>query len=46
VFIVINFFQTPQHVAVPRAMKALLGGGNVSYVDLPAYGVEVLLEGK
>ena len=26
--------------------KALPGGGNVSFVDLPAYGVEVLLEGK
>ena len=42
----INFLQTPQHVAPPRAMKALLGGADVSSVDLAAYGVEVLLEGK
>jgi len=33
-------------VAPPRAMKALLGGADVSSVDLAAYGVEVLLEGK
>lgn len=46
VFVLINFAQTPQHVALPRAMKALLGGGDVSAVDLPSYGVEVLLEGK
>jgi hypothetical protein len=26
-FDVINFLQTPQHVALPRAMKGLLGGG-------------------
>jgi hypothetical protein len=39
--------QTPQHVALPRVMKALLGApGDVSAVDLAAYGVEVLLEGK
>lgn len=43
---VINFLQTPQHVALPRAMKALQGGADVSSVDLAAYGVEVLLEDK
>ena len=43
-FIVINFLQTPQHVALTGSMKALLGGGDVSSGDLPAYGVEVLLE--
>jgi hypothetical protein len=46
VFDVINFLQTPQHVALPRAMKALQGGADVSSIDLAAYGVEVLLEGK
>jgi hypothetical protein len=46
VFIMINFLPTPQPVALPGAMKALLGDGNVSFVDLPAYAVEVLLEGK
>lgn len=46
VFDVINFLQTPQHVALPRAMKALLGGADVRSVDFAAYGVEVLLEGK
>ena len=42
VFDVINFLQTPQHVALPRAMKALQGGADVSSIDLAAYGVEVL----
>ena len=46
VFDVINFLQTPQHVALPRAMKALQGGLMSVPPDLAAYGVEVLLEGK
>lgn len=47
VFVLINFDPTPQHVALPQAMKALLGGeGEVSAVDLPQYGVAVLIESK
>jgi beta-galactosidase len=47
VFVLVNFLRTPQHVVLPRSMKALLlGSGDVSSVDLPGYGVEVLLDGK
>ena len=47
VFVLINFDPTPQHVALPRAMKSLLSdGANVSSVDLPEYGVAVLLATK
>jgi beta-galactosidase len=46
IFILINFGQTKQHVSLPHPMKALLGGGGGSGVDLPVYGVEVLLDGR
>jgi beta-galactosidase len=46
IFVLINFGHTAQHVALPHPMKALLGGGDGSGVDLPAYGVEVLLDAK
>jgi beta-galactosidase len=46
IFVLINFSRTPQHVALPHPMKALLGGGDGSTVDLAAYGVEVLLDAK
>jgi beta-galactosidase len=47
VFVLINFDPTPQHVALPHAMKSLLtDGANVSSVDLPEYGVAVLLATK
>lgn len=49
IFVLINFGPTPQHVTLPHAMKALLGGsadGGVTAVDLPEYGVAVLLETK
>ena len=47
IFVLINFDPTTQHVALPHAMKALLGGeGEVSAVDLPQYGVAVLIESK
>ncbi len=36
-----QLLRTPQHVALSRSMKALLlGSGDVTSVDLPAYGVE------
>ena len=47
IFVLINFDPTLQHVALPHAMQALLGGsGEVDAVDLPEYGVAVLLESK
>ena len=47
IFVLINFDPTPQHVALPHAMQALLGdSGEVNAVDLPEYGVAVLLESK
>ena len=47
VFVLINFDPAPQHVALPHAMKSLLtDGASISSVDLPEYGVAVLLETK
>jgi beta-galactosidase len=49
VFLLINFSQTAQHVALPHAMKSLLEGKlegkDVEAVELPGYGVGVLLDG-
>ena len=43
VFVLVNHTRTPQHVALPRPVRPVLGGGAaVSAVDLPARGVEVL----
>lgn len=44
IFVVINFTREERHVALPHAMKALLGGRQETSLDLPAYGVEVFLE--
>jgi beta-galactosidase len=44
VFIMINHTQEIQHVTLPRPMTMVLENGQVSRVDLPAYGVSVLLE--
>jgi len=46
IFVLINFGQTAEHVALPHPMKALLGTEDGRRVDLPAYGVEVLVDGK
>jgi beta-galactosidase len=46
VFILVNFKQETQHVTLPHAMTELLGGGESSTIDIPAYGVEVLLDKK
>ncbi|MGH9734500.1 MAG: beta-galactosidase [Candidatus Acidiferrales bacterium] len=43
-FVVINFSRTEQHMDLPHGMQALLAGHEESSVDLPAYGVEVLLD--
>ncbi len=43
-FVMINFKREQQHVDLPHAMQALLAGREESSVDLPAYGVEVLLD--
>jgi beta-galactosidase len=46
IFVLINFGQATQHVALPHPMKVLLGAGDGSGLDLPPYGVEVLLDSK
>jgi beta-galactosidase len=47
IFILINFLRKPQQVTLPRSMQALLlGSGDITTVTLPAYGVEVLSDGK
>jgi hypothetical protein len=42
----INHTQQTQHVTLPRPMKLVLEDGQASQVDLPAYGVSVLLENQ
>jgi len=46
VFIMINHTEEIQHVPLPRPMTLVLENGQVSQVDLPAYGVSVLLENE
>jgi beta-galactosidase len=46
VFVVINFKRETQHVALPHSMIELLSGSESSAIDIPAYGVEVLLDRK
>jgi len=46
VFILINYSQQTRRVALPRAMKSLLEDKQTEAVELPAYGVAVLLENK
>ena len=46
VFVLVNFRQEVQQVSLPRAMELLLSGKKVTSLQLPAYGVEVALEGK
>ena len=43
IFILVNHTKSPQHVALPHSMRRVLyGGEQVSALDLPARGVEVL----
>jgi beta-galactosidase len=44
VFILINTTQESRSVSLPRRMKLLLAGKESNAVDLPPYGVEVLVE--
>ena len=46
VFVLVNFARTPQHVALPHPMKALLEQKREDALDLPAYGVEILVDTK
>lgn len=46
VYVVINFNRTKQEVKLPKAMKSLLDGKEVSQVELDGYGVAVLNAGK
>lgn len=44
IYVVINFKRETQRVTLPHAMTDLLSGGETSATDIPAYGVEVLLD--
>jgi beta-galactosidase len=44
VFILINYSQQTRKVTLPRAMKSLLEGRQAETVELPVYGVAVLLD--
>ncbi|HWG58431.1 MAG TPA: beta-galactosidase [Candidatus Acidoferrales bacterium] len=44
VFVLINFKRDAQRFALPRPMLDVLAGAKESNVDLPAYGVAVLLD--
>jgi beta-galactosidase len=44
VYVLVNFKRETQHVTLPHAMTELLGGGEISTVEMPGYGVEVLLD--
>ena len=44
VFVVVNTTAEAKQVALPRAMKLLLGEKTAASVELPAYGVEILVE--
>ena len=46
VFVMENFGAEEQHVPLPHEMKRMLAGGEADSVDLPQYGVAVLLEEK
>lgn len=46
VFVMENFGGQAQHVQLPHAMQRMLAGGEAESVDLPQYGVAVLLEKK
>lgn len=44
VFVVVNTTAEVKQMALPRAMKLLLAEKTASSVELPAYGVEILVE--
>ena len=46
VFVLINFAKEPRTVSLPRTMKILLSGTEGGTVDLPPYGVDVLVDAK
>jgi hypothetical protein len=46
VFLLINFNAGSQRVTLPRAMRSLLDARETSAIDLPRYGVAVLLDSK
>jgi beta-galactosidase len=46
VFVLVNFKQEDQQVTLPHSMSLLLSGKKGSTVQLPPYGVEVVLDQK
>jgi beta-galactosidase GanA len=45
VFVLINYADDTQHITLPRTMQAVLSGKQETALDLPRYGVEVLVDG-
>ena len=46
VFILVNFSESEQTIALPTKMTNVLDGGTTGSVTLPVYGVAVLAESK
>jgi beta-galactosidase len=46
VFVLVNFKSEAQQITLPRAMDLLLSGKEADHLQLPAYGVEVVLNKK
>jgi beta-galactosidase len=46
VFVLINYSQETRQVTLPHAMKSLLEDRQADTLDLPPYGVAVLLDSK
>jgi hypothetical protein len=44
VFVLLNFSDSKQSVALPEEMADVLQGGRTGRVDLPRYGVALLLK--
>ncbi|HEV3036578.1 MAG TPA: beta-galactosidase [Candidatus Angelobacter sp.] len=46
VFVLINFAQQKQKIALPRPMKSVLDGSQATSLELGVYGIAVLLDAK
>jgi hypothetical protein len=43
VFVLINFADETQHITLPRSLQGVLANKQENQLDLPRYGVEVLV---
>lgn len=46
VFVVVNFANETRHITLPRVMHGVLANQQEKELDLPRYGVEILVDGK